>query len=360
MENGWSWEQKTLISELIQGMELAKQLRSQFSSTSSSPETTDSLLQRILCSYERALLILRWSGPVGHSHVMGVTPGVPGSPISVNGSPGSEEFEKGLKDQQELNDVSKKRKILPRWTDQVRVNSGNGLEGPHDDGYSWRKYGQKDILGAKYPRSYYRCTFRITQNCWATKQVQRSDDDPNLFEITYRGKHTCSHATNLVPGPSSPEKQEQKQKNIINDNQQLQSLEILSNIRSNLRIDSENLDNGEMTHPFSFPPTSFGCMKSDNNAFSLSELDNNPILGSFSQPFLSQACPESNYFTVSPMQVSNFGGVHNMQRSSESDLTEIISANTSATNSPILDLDFSLEPVEIDPNFPFDTPGFFS
>ena len=188
MENGWSWEQKTLISELIQGMELAKQLRVQFSGTSSSPETTDMLLQRILNSYEKALLILRWSGPVGQSHTVGVTAGVPGSPISVNGSPGSDEFEKGLKDQQELNDVSKKRwilephdiildyyqeivlidmvtnadcnmflkldcrKILPRWTDQVRVNSETGLEGPHDDGYSWRKYGQKDILGAKYPR----------------------------------------------------------------------------------------------------------------------------------------------------------------------------------------------------------------
>lgn len=43
--------------------------------------------------------------------------------------------------------------MMPRWMDQVRVSSGTGLEGPQDDGYSWRKYGQKDILGAKYPRS---------------------------------------------------------------------------------------------------------------------------------------------------------------------------------------------------------------
>ena len=45
MENGWSWEQKTLTSELIQGMELANYLRVQFSGTSSSPETMDMLLQ---------------------------------------------------------------------------------------------------------------------------------------------------------------------------------------------------------------------------------------------------------------------------------------------------------------------------
>lgn len=30
-----------------------------------------------------------------------------------------------------------------------------GLEGPLDDGFSWRKYGQKDILGAKHPRYLY-------------------------------------------------------------------------------------------------------------------------------------------------------------------------------------------------------------
>lgn len=36
--------------------------------------------------------------------------------------------------------------------DRVRVSCESGLEGPHEDGYNWRKYGQKDILGAKYPR----------------------------------------------------------------------------------------------------------------------------------------------------------------------------------------------------------------
>ena len=46
---------------------------------------------------------------------------------------------------------------LPRWTEQVRVTTGMGLERPLDDGYSWRKYGQKDILGANYPR--YRTLF---------------------------------------------------------------------------------------------------------------------------------------------------------------------------------------------------------
>lgn len=43
--------------------------------------------------------------------------------------------------------------MLPKWTEKVRINPERGLEGPHqDDVYSWRKYGQKDILGAKFPR----------------------------------------------------------------------------------------------------------------------------------------------------------------------------------------------------------------
>jgi len=44
------------------------------------------------------------------------------------------------------------RKMLPKWTEQVRISPERGLEGPHDDIFSWRKYGQKDILGAKFPR----------------------------------------------------------------------------------------------------------------------------------------------------------------------------------------------------------------
>ncbi|KAF5479534.1 hypothetical protein F2P56_000345 [Juglans regia] len=101
---------------------------------------------RILASYEKALMILRWSGSIGQPQIEGVMSGAPGSLIYVD------EFEKGIKDHQETDNISKKRKILPIWTDHVRVRYETRLEGPHEDGNSWRKYGQKDILGAKYPR----------------------------------------------------------------------------------------------------------------------------------------------------------------------------------------------------------------
>ncbi|KAF8380088.1 hypothetical protein HHK36_027558 [Tetracentron sinense] len=350
MENVENWDQKSLINELSQGMELAKQLRTHLD-PSSSHQTREFLVEKILSSFEKAISMLKWRPSAGEPTVE--------SPRSVSGSPRSHDSGQVFKDQ-DHKDVSKKRKILPRWTEQVRVCLENGTEGPLDDGYSWRKYGQKDILGAKHPRGYYRCTHRHVQGCLATKQVQRSDEDPSIFEISYRGKHTCSQASHLVPAYASPRKQETK-KNTDHHQQQQQkqqkSQEILLNFQTGLRVQSD-LDTQEHTFPpFSFPSTPIGCIKSENHIFSPSTLDTS-FMGSISPSFISPATSESN-FSMPWCQMNSYGGGHNLQ-TSESDLTEIISATTSGTNSPILDLDFALDPVEFDPNFPFDTPGFFS
>ncbi|XP_055807971.1 WRKY DNA-binding transcription factor 70-like [Solanum dulcamara] len=60
-----------------------------------------------------------------------------------------------------------------------------------NDGHAWRKYGQKQILNDKYPRNYFRCTHKFDQGCQANKQVQRIQENPPLFRITYYGHHTC-------------------------------------------------------------------------------------------------------------------------------------------------------------------------
>jgi hypothetical protein len=44
------------------------------------------------------------------------------------------------------------RKVMEKRKNQVRVSSAGGGDPPVDDGHSWRKYGQKEILGAKHPR----------------------------------------------------------------------------------------------------------------------------------------------------------------------------------------------------------------
>ncbi|CAL4992175.1 unnamed protein product [Urochloa decumbens] len=64
----------------------------------------------------------------------------------------------------------------------------------HFDGYKWRKYRQKEIQGAKYPREYYRCTHKNSQGCVARKQVQRCDVDPTHHNVTYINVHTCVYS----------------------------------------------------------------------------------------------------------------------------------------------------------------------
>ncbi|XP_010506761.1 PREDICTED: probable WRKY transcription factor 23 [Camelina sativa] len=56
-----------------------------------------------------------------------------------------------------------------------------------EDGYRWRKYGQKAVKNSPFPRSYYRCT---TTSCNVKKRVERSFRDPSTVVTTYEGQHT--------------------------------------------------------------------------------------------------------------------------------------------------------------------------
>nr|WJJ45869.1 WRKY17 [Persea americana] len=85
-----------------------------------------------------------------------------------------------------------------------------------DDGYKWRKYGQKVVKNTQHPsivvhsisvlvwimkksmiivlfllisRSYYRCT---QDNCRVKKRVERLAEDPRMVITTYEGRHIHS------------------------------------------------------------------------------------------------------------------------------------------------------------------------
>ncbi|CAH8383662.1 unnamed protein product [Eruca vesicaria subsp. sativa] len=159
-------EEKLVINELEQGRDLAKRLISNLKHTSSI-ESSKIMISEILRIYQNAILMLSFK-----------------------------EDDKNIpKRNREIEDmdsknISKKRKFSDKKTEEVKVFVGTDSL---DDGYCWRKYGQKEIHGSSNPRGYFRCTHRYTQKCPAQKQVQRSDKDPSVFEVKYVGNHTCNN-----------------------------------------------------------------------------------------------------------------------------------------------------------------------
>ncbi|PSS09382.1 WRKY transcription factor [Actinidia chinensis var. chinensis] len=74
-----------------------------------------------------------------------------------------------------------KKAIPPRVAFHTRSS-----EDVLDDGYRWRKYGQKAVKNSSHPRSYYRCTHHT---CNVKKQIQRLSKDRSIVVTTYEGIH---------------------------------------------------------------------------------------------------------------------------------------------------------------------------
>ncbi|KAI3474029.1 hypothetical protein Pfo_028817 [Paulownia fortunei] len=68
---------------------------------------------------------------------------------------------------------------------------------PSYDGHNWRKYGQKQVKGSEYPRSYYKCTH---PNCPVKKKVEKMLDG-QIAEIVYKGEHNHSKPQPLNQTP---------------------------------------------------------------------------------------------------------------------------------------------------------------
>ncbi|XP_039032085.1 probable WRKY transcription factor 57 [Hibiscus syriacus] len=67
-----------------------------------------------------------------------------------------------------------------------------------EDGYRWRKYGQKTVKNSPFPRNYYRCT---NSKCTVKKRVERSPEDSTIVISTYEGQH-CHHRVGFPRGGS--------------------------------------------------------------------------------------------------------------------------------------------------------------
>ncbi|XP_057495268.1 probable WRKY transcription factor 30 [Actinidia eriantha] len=312
----------TVINELNQGREFTKHLQNHLGPLSSL-ELCDLLIQKILSSYEKAISLLNGEDLVREIQIDGILE----TSQALSGSNPMSEVSK---------DVYKKRKTSPQQAEQVHIYSGTGLR-LLDDGFSWRKYGQKDIVGANFPRSYYRCTYHRAQGCMATKQVQNSDEDPSILKITYKGRHTCNQASQLSPQLASVPKNDPQQNQYQVEGNQNLSQETIVEFGTNPKIKTDELgfmDETVMPVSFSLPPTSIEFQNMETNTYQ----EEKNILGS-----------ETYWF---PMLQSQ-----NLQLS-EANLYEAISAPTPVSNLSVRGLDFSSDLEGFDPNFMFGASEF--
>ncbi|KAG0447491.1 hypothetical protein HPP92_028306 [Vanilla planifolia] len=200
--------------------------------------------------------------------------------------------------------TSKNRKMEIKWTSHVK----GGSEVP-PDGHSWRKYGQKIILGSKHPRAYYRCTHQ-KRGCPAMKQVQRTDHNPWLFRVTYLGTHTCT--IQMAPKPHLGE---------------------LNGLGST--IETCDIEARETNSSWFSPSTQ---ANPEDDLFCSSPKLDGCFPSYFSSAFASPTTSGSNQLPWSPFQDSNRGA-------QEADLMDIISAAISA---PVMDMNLAMQGGEFD------------
>lgn len=134
------------------------------------------------------------------------------------------------------------------WTD-VSQSGKSGAYGdkPANDGYNWRKYGQKQVKASECPRSYYKCTH---PNCPVKKKVERSLDG-HISEITYKGKHNHD--------PPKPNKRE-KDSSFLDAST---SAQVNSVFAAEDRTETERLNETVVVNSESLEPFAVGNHKDD-------------------------------------------------------------------------------------------------
>ncbi|URD98100.1 WRKY transcription factor [Musa troglodytarum] len=114
-----------------------------------------------------------------------------GKPEQLSGSSDSEEGAEIRTDEGDVDERDPKRRNMPasshRTLSEPRIIVQTTSEVDLlDDGYRWRKYGQKVVKGNPNPRSYYKCTYA---GCNVRKHIERSPTDTKAVITSYEGKH---------------------------------------------------------------------------------------------------------------------------------------------------------------------------
>lgn len=185
MEETSSPNKKRLIQELIyNGIDSTKKLQNLLrrKTDDDGSVSADDLVMKILGSFSDSLSVLSSCGS-------GVLCPIPVSAYVGSACSGDRTCDSGESEKKPAPVVKDRRGCYKRRkTEDSRVKIVEKIE----DGYAWRKYGQKEILNAKFPRCYYRCTHK-NEGCKALRQVQELEDGSKMFHVTYYGHHTCQN-----------------------------------------------------------------------------------------------------------------------------------------------------------------------
>ncbi|XP_061339213.1 probable WRKY transcription factor 70 [Gastrolobium bilobum] len=195
-------EKRVIMKELLQGQKSATQLKVLLEKPfrNDGSLSSEELVATVLRSFTEALSIITSSsepggdGEVAHQNLL--NSGENGSPLT---SADSGESRKRSSPARKVGRGCYQR----RKGAQTRITLSHITDDNHS---SWRKYGQKDIQNSKFPRSYFRCSRRYDQGCKATKQVQLTQENPDMYQTMYIGIHTCKaipKATHLVTDSST-------------------------------------------------------------------------------------------------------------------------------------------------------------
>ncbi|XP_026459344.1 probable WRKY transcription factor 53 [Papaver somniferum] len=324
------WDQRPLM-ELTQAKGLVEQLQTHVMDSPSATTNGKELMTKITSSYKASLSMLNGvkfeDGANSLSMLKGIKYLEGGEPslsklnrIKLETGENSLSMLSGVQggDPPKMTGSSTTA-IIP--TDSPR--SPCGSLGNHDDSNLVRK------------QSKIRCAHRVAQGCLSNKQVQRSDEDPSIFDVTYQGLHTCNQVSHLLPG-QPPNKEDQKLKN---------PQETLLNFKTGCHVKVEDFisliepKSTSFSLPSASTPNPNSSKREKKTVVPELEPHNHSMDSRFHPPSASPTTSNSSFF--SPYQTNNFGELQNLQ----SDHDDFATVTASGISSPSQDfgLDFFVD-----------------
>ncbi|KAL6127978.1 hypothetical protein ACLB2K_071339 [Fragaria x ananassa] len=206
---------RLILNKLVHGRNRARELQSLLNNRgqgSTSTRSEEELVMEIVTSFTQSLSVLSESSAKlfgGDDHQYSGTTGCGGGETVKAEQPHVEHSHCGDRLSEDSGESKKRPGVKDRrgcYKRRKNSESWTTVSSIVEDGQAWRKYGQKQILNAPYPRAYFRCTRKYDQGCQATKQVQQTQDTPKLYKTTYIGNHTCRMigAPQMIMGSSHP------------------------------------------------------------------------------------------------------------------------------------------------------------